>query len=430
MDYHQTIGYLFSLQKFGIKFGLSSTDHLLTGLGSPHLRLKCIHIAGTNGKGSVGASLTSILNRAGYKVGFYTSPHLVTFRERMVLAANNHWEMVSPELVVDLAARVKAVSSPDEPATFFEFVTAMAFLYFAQHQVDIAIIETGLGGRLDATNVITPLVSVITNISLEHTDYLGPTLRHIAREKAGIIKSGAGVVTGEKRAFIRALFEETAQKAGVKVVALGRDFRVRRRANGSFDYYGLNQRHRALSINLMGPHQINNAALAVATSELLDGHGFEVSPDHIRQGLKNVHWPGRAEIMAMDKGQARLMLDGAHNPGGAKALAKTLASMEYRQLHLVLGIMADKDQTGIMSPLLPLAQTVYLTRPEYSRAAAPETLAQQVEHFSGPMQCFERLPEAIQAAMAAADPQDLVLVTGSLFTVGEARAWLTGETGP
>ncbi|MBF0530270.1 MAG: bifunctional folylpolyglutamate synthase/dihydrofolate synthase [Deltaproteobacteria bacterium] len=436
MNYKKTIDYLLSLQKFGIKFGLSSTERLLTGLESPHRRLKCIHIAGTNGKGSVGASITSMLRMAGYKVGFYTSPHLVTFRERMVIGSRDGLEMIPPEAVSDLAARVKAVSSLDEPATFFEFVTAMALLYFAEEKVDLAIIETGLGGRLDATNIITPLIGVITNISLEHTEYLGPTLKHVAREKAGIIKPGIDLVTAEKRPALKELFEETAARVGATVLALGRDFRIRTRPDGLIDYYGLVNKYSKLKLGLIGPHQVSNAALALAVVELLmKSFGFQIQLNNIPDGLLKVYWPGRAEIFIDNSNQtrpkqAKLMLDGAHNPGGARALAKTLSGLSYDQLHLVMGIMADKDQVGIMAPLLPLAKSLYLTRPEYSRAASPETLAGHVKNFLGPMSRHERLSEAIEAAKAAAGPKDLILVTGSLFTVGEARAWLTGVTGP
>ncbi|MEW6265204.1 MAG: folylpolyglutamate synthase/dihydrofolate synthase family protein [Thermodesulfobacteriota bacterium] len=429
MQYRRALDYLLSLQKFGIKFGLSSTENLLAGLGRPQDGLAILHLAGTNGKGSVGAAVTSILRRAGYTVGFYTSPHLVTFRERMVIGRRDGLEMIGAADVVRLVERIKSVSAPQEPPTFFEFVTAMAFLYFAERKVDLAVMETGMGGRLDATNVARPLVGVITNISIEHTDYLGPTLAHIAREKAGIIKPGLTVLTAERRASVRAIFEEKAGEVGARLLALGRDFRVRSRPGGGFDYHGLAARLRHLSINLVGPHQHRNAALALAAVELLSGLGFPVAERDLRAGLSKVHWPGRAETFAQPDGGPILMLDGAHNPDAARVLARTLDGLDYRDLHLILGIMADKDIAGIMAPLLSRARVLYLTRPAYFRAAPAETLARAAAGFSGPQSLYETVPAAIEAARTSAGPGDLILVTGSLFTVGEARAYLTGEPG-
>ncbi len=420
MNYEQTIEFLYSLQKFGIKFGLSSTVNLLAGLGDPHKSLRCLHLAGTNGKGSVGATVAEVLSRAGYKVGFYSSPHLVTFRERFAVDGR----MVSPEKVVDLAARVRAVMAEQEPPTFFEFVTVMAFLLFAEEKVDLAVMETGMGGRLDATNVINPLAGVITNISLEHQDYLGRTLTDIAGEKAGIIKPGLEVVTGEKRPNIRGLFEKKAQEQGGRLYALGRDFRVRNRPSGGFDYQGLRCACQGLKTRLPGPHQVRNAGLALATLEILAEKGYNYTEGQVREGLASVAWPGRAEIFP---GSPPVMLDGAHNPDAARALAALLRGQPYSRVHMVLGIMADKDIGRILKHLLPEAQALYLTRPVYARAADPGVLAEAAAAFTGPKTLYSRLPEAIEAARAAAGPDDLVLVTGSLFTVGEARSYLTGQ---
>jgi len=419
MTYEQTIEFLYSLQKFGIKFGLSSTENLLAGLGRPHENLPCLHLAGTNGKGSVGAVVTAVLTRAGYRVGFYTSPHLVTFRERFVIGR----DMISRAEVVRLAERVRAVMTPEEPPTFFEFVTAMAFLYFSQQQVDLAVLETGMGGRLDATNVARPLVGVITNISVEHTDYLGRTLALIAAEKAGIIKPGLPLVTGEKRPQILRIFEQAAKERGARLYALGRDFLVRNRPSGRFDYSGLHLKLKDLTPGLLGPHQTANTALALAALELLGDRGFNFNEEHLRLGLSEISWPGRAELFP---GPPDLMLDGAHNPGAAKALAETLAGLAYPRLHLVLGIMADKNIGGIMAPLLPLVHSLYLTKPHYFRSASIDRLAQAAAAFPGPVHQVPEVAQALEAARQKADPQDLVVVTGSLFTVGEARAHLTG----
>ncbi|MEW5722720.1 MAG: folylpolyglutamate synthase/dihydrofolate synthase family protein [Thermodesulfobacteriota bacterium] len=416
MNYNQAVEYMFSLQKFGIKLGLNSTENLLEALGRPHDHLKILHLAGTNGKGSVGAMVCAILGRAGYKVGFYTSPHLVSFRERFALGG----EMISEEDVTRLAGMVLSVCRPEEPPTFFEFVTAMAFQYFYERRVDLAVMETGLGGRLDATNVARPLVGVITNIALEHTEHLGPTLVSIAREKAGIIKPGMLVVTGERRPRLRALFDETARDRSAELAVLGRDFQVRSNRAGGFDYRGLSLRLKNLRTNLAGRHQVVNAALALAALEGLGRKGFNAGEADIRAGLTSVRWPARAELRPGGPGRPDLMLDGAHNPAAAKVLARLLRDMKYHRLHLVLGIMADKDVTGIMAPLLPLAQVLYLTRPVYFRAAEPEALAALAQGFPGPVSVHRTVPQALEAASAAAGPGDLVLVTGSLFTVGEA----------
>ena len=423
MNYQQTLNKMYGLQKFGIKLGLSSTENLLERLGNPQDDLKILHLAGSNGKGSVGAHTLSILREAGYRVGFYTSPHLVSFRERFRI--NNN--LITKKDVVRLADMVWDVCDQSEPPTFFEFVTAMAFVYFKERQVDLAIMETGLGGRLDATNVAKPLVGVITNISLEHTEYLGPTLSHVAREKAGIIKPGMAVVTGEKRKKVLEIFETTCRRKRAKLFVLGQDFTVRRTKDYSFNYTGPHTTLKNLKTNLPGPHQAVNAAMALTSVNLLAGHGFKVTESYLRAGLKSVFWPGRAEKIPGEPGKPDLMLDGAHNPGAARVLAKMLAGLSYRRIHMVLGIMADKDIATIMHSLLPKADRLYLTRPEYERAAAPEVLADFAKGYKGPVKVIQKLPEAIETARSEAGADDLVVITGSLFTVGEARAWLLGD---
>lgn len=425
MKYREAVEYMFSLQKFGIKLGLNSTENLLKGLGRPQEGLPVLHLAGSNGKGSVGAMVCSILGLAGYRVGFYTSPHLVSFRERFVIGRS----MISEKEVEDLARRVLEVCRLEEPPTFFEFVTAMAFLYFAGEKVDLAVMETGMGGRLDATNVAAPLAGVITNISLEHTEHLGRTLGQIAIEKAGIIKPGMPVVTGEKRKPVRDVFDRETRRQKGRLAALGRDFRVRGRPDGGFHYYGLNRSFRGLRTNLAGRHQVRNAALALAAIEVLEEKGLPVGEAHVREGLASVYWPARAEMFPGGPNAPDLMLDGAHNPAAARTLGRLIADMTHRRLHLVLGIMADKDIGGIMAPLLPLAHNLYLTRPEYFRAADPRRLADLAAGFRGRVSLHPTVPEAIEAARSAAGPEDLVLITGSLFTAGEARGYLTGETG-
>ena len=420
MDYKESVDYLYTLLKFGMKFGLSSVENLLKSLGQPHLRIPVFHVAGTNGKGSVGATVNSVLTRAGYKVGFFPSPHLVFFRERIMIGA----EMISREDVVRLVEKVRGNMVPEQPPTFFEFTTAMAFDHFAEQKVDLAVMEVGMGGRLDSTNVANSLVGAITNISLDHREHLGNTLTEIAGEKAGIIKPGLPVVTGEKRKYVRDVFERTADNLGAKIYCLGRDFKVRTLASGEFSYFGLNRDLKKLTLKLLGPHQVRNAAVALASLELLADKGFDFTEMDIREGLKNVSWPGRAEVFS---GSPDVMLDGAHNPDAASVLADLLAQMDYKRLYLVLGIMADKDIPRIMAPLLPRATGVFLTRPDYDRASSLENLSKAAKGFEEKVSMHSEVKQALEAAKSEAGPEDLVLVTGSLFTVGEARAYLTGD---
>ncbi|MDR1044998.1 MAG: bifunctional folylpolyglutamate synthase/dihydrofolate synthase [Candidatus Adiutrix sp.] len=437
-NYSGELRKMFELQKFGMKFGLGGIRGILEKLGQPHLGRKFIHLAGTNGKGSVGIMLHQALTEAGYKVGFYTSPHLVTFRERIRVGG----EMIGEEDVLRLSDRVWGVIDPNSPPTFFEFVTAMAFLYFREKEVDLAIIEAGLGGRLDSTNVIVPLCSAVTNISLEHTEHLGDTVEKIAAEKAGIIKSGVPLVCGRLGAGAGEVIFRAAEQKKSPVYLLGRDFEVRTRSQDQFgrptvDFEMGGRRMENLAVSLAGRHQADNAALALAILDLLVGPAFSVSEEQIRSGLVRAVWPGRAELFpagswppAAAGARAPLMLDGAHNPAGAQALAGLLDSLSRDRLHLVVGVMADKDIGGVLGPLIERADRLYLSRPLFSRAASPGLLWDKIAAALGPPKVlttlYPGLPEALTAAAAEAGEGDLVLLSGSLFTVGEGRAWLMG----
>ncbi|MBW1801660.1 MAG: hypothetical protein JRJ85_13135 [Deltaproteobacteria bacterium] len=271
-SYTQSLDYLFGLQKYGIKFGLSKTSNLLKALGNPHHGRRYIHIAGSNGKGSVGSMLESILSQSGLKVGFYSSPHLVRFTERFRI----NGEEMPPERAVDLTAEIQKIIHPDHPPTFFEVVTAMALAYFKREMVDIAIMEVGMGGRLDATNVIRPMVSVITNISLEHKEFLGSTLLDIAGEKSGIIKEGVDLVTAATQPRVISLFQRMCKEKHAPFWRVGRD--VRYRGSGSkLNYYGFRRTFRGLDLNLMGKFQHRNATAALAVLELLEKKGIGLS---------------------------------------------------------------------------------------------------------------------------------------------------------
>ncbi|MDR2367027.1 MAG: bifunctional folylpolyglutamate synthase/dihydrofolate synthase [Deltaproteobacteria bacterium] len=446
-NYRQNIAKLFDLQKFGMKFGLDSMTRILENLGNPHEGLRFIHVAGTNGKGSTAAMLAEGLKRSGYRTGLYTSPHLVTFRERIQIDG----EYIEEGDVVALTAEVWPATDPKYPPTFFEFVTAMAFSHFRRKKVDLAVIETGLGGRLDSTNVIRPLVSAITNVSLEHTEHLGTTVEEIAHEKAGVIKSGIPFVGGRLTPKVMGIVTKTTRELGCpSELILGRDYQVSVAAPArgnpwpgaaqAMDYSGPGWDLKSVPLALTGPYQADNGAMALALAETLAGLGLPLDPGTVAQGLGSVSWPGRAETFAPgawppDKSAvAPLILDGAHNPDGALALATLLKNAPRRKLHLVVGVMADKDIAGVLAPVLALADRLYLTRPAYHRAADPEFLLARLTGALGPLKCpyglYPSIPAALAAVAREATAGDLAVVSGSLFTVGETRAYLTGAQEP
>jgi dihydrofolate synthase/folylpolyglutamate synthase len=416
--YQNTLDRLYELQKFGIKLGLNSTEALLERLGNPHHGLPCLHIAGTNGKGSVAAMAEAVLLEAGLKVGVYTSPHLVRFSERFVINGRE----ISQKQVIDLAEQVFDVMDPRETPTFFEVVTAMGFLYFAHEKVDLAIMETGLGGRLDATNVCQPLATVITNIGLEHQDYLGNTLAKIAGEKAGIIKPGVPLAHGVEAGPARKVVEARAAELKAPVLRKGRELRFRRKASGEFSLKGAKWGFRHLTTSLVGRHQAMNACLALGALEILSDAGVPVKPEHFAKALTKVRWPGRLERLPRPGGLPTLWMDGAHNIPAARALIENmdLVKQDRAPLVMVLGIMADKDYTTILGLLTPHADQVVFSRPKYPRAANPEDLAK-----AAPKKTQYKVEQDLKKAMRLADElageNGVVLITGSLFTVGEAR---------
>jgi dihydrofolate synthase / folylpolyglutamate synthase len=414
----QATAWVFDLQKFGIKFGLSSTLDLLARLRIPHQEGRYIHVAGTNGKGSVAAMLSAVLTRAGYPVSLFTSPHLVDFTERFRLRD----EDIGPERLLRLINEVREAVDEAELPTFFEFAAAMAFLYFFQEGADPIILETGMGGRLDATNIVQPLVSVITNISLDHQEHLGAGLTAIAGEKAGIIKPGAPLVTYARQKRVLAVFEQRGRELGAPLYLGGRDFRTRGGPGGRFSYQGLGERLSQLSLPLTGRHQYRNAAVALAVLELLQRQGYAISEAAIREGLGRTRWPGRLEQVTQDP---RILLDGAHNPAAALTLAQALRRWRANgRLILVMGVMADKDVDTILARLLPLAQTVIFTQPQYFRAAATGDLARRAAAFSHlEVREVPRVAQAIEQAQSLAGPGDRIVVTGSLYTVGEAKEY-------
>jgi dihydrofolate synthase/folylpolyglutamate synthase len=420
MSYKKALDYLYGLQKYGIKFGLSKTSNLMKGLGNPHLGGRYIHIAGSNGKGSVGAMVESILIRSGLKVGFYSSPHLVRLTERFRV---NRKE-ISRKSVAELLLELEKIIHPDHPPTFFEATTAMGLAYFAREKTDISIMEVGMGGRLDATNIITPLVSVITNISLEHQSFLGSRLLDIAGEKAGIIKKGVDVVTAATQPHVIRRFEGICAAKKAPYWRIGKDFRYRTTASG-LNFYGQKHTFKDLEINLQGGFQSRNTALALAVIEILEMKGFRLSIQDIMDGLKEIVWPGRMHIISRDP---LIVLDGAHNPDAADKLSLSIKrDGSYDRLILVLGIMKDKDIDRIMDKILPISDYVICTAPEYYRSAEPGELVKRLRAHGKDGEVIPSIPKAIARARAMARSGDMILITGSLFTVGEALTYLDPE---
>jgi len=366
-SYSNILKSMYSLRRFGIKLGLSTIRRILKGLGNPQDNFSCIHVAGTNGKGSVASALASILNASGYKTGLYTSPHLVRFNERITV--RNH--PVSNDKVVESYKAVKRAHFGDREPTFFEFTTAMAFYEFSRQKMDWAVIETGMGGRLDATNIIKPALSIITNISVEHREYLGNTIAEIAGEKGGIIKRNIPVVTGIKQKHAVSVVKEIAKTKSAPFFLLGDDFKVKRNKSGNFTYFGMDNTWRNLQTGLLGNYQVDNAALVVAACEVLNRKKADIPLKSIREGLTNNSWPGRLEVVSKDP---FILLDGAHNLIAARNLSNYLSNnLSNRNITLVIGILDDKPYKAMLKSLLPVCKRAIITSPIIDRALAPET---------------------------------------------------------
>jgi dihydrofolate synthase/folylpolyglutamate synthase len=424
--YAQCLEEMYGMRRFGIKLGLDTIEAVLAKLGNPHNEFKSIHIAGTNGKGSVAASLATILKMAGYKVGLYTSPHLVRFNERIVIDG----DPISDDEVLETYAAVREAYAGERDLTFFEFTTAMALQSFAQHQVDWAIVETGMGGRLDATNILSPELTVITNISIEHRSYLGNTLTAIAGEKAGIIKPGIPVVSAVRQPAAREVIARTAGQQKAPFYLKGCDFRVRRPDKNAerFTYHGMRQRWQGIEVGLAGDHQLENAALVLAACELLRDQGAVLEEETLRQGLLNTRWPGRLEVA---RENPLVILDGAHNLAAARNLGRHLRTrLKNRSITLVAGILDDKPYTAMLREWVPACSRVILTQPVIDRALKPEVLVPVVSEMGITPKIIPSVATAVKTAVESAAPDDVICIAGSLYVVGEAKTALDPSLTP
>lgn len=416
MNYEETLSYLYDLERFGIKLDLSNITAILRRLGNPHRSFPSVHIAGTNGKGSVAAMLHSILCQAGYKAGMYTSPHLVDFRERIKIGR----ELVDQDFVVDFVGKLKG-QIDQRGYTFFEVTTAMAFEFFAQKQVDLGVVEAGLGGRLDATNMINPIISIITNIGREHTAQLGDVIAQIATEKAGIVKRGVPTIA--------AVSQPEAQDA-IRAVCAQRKSEFIRVQNGSsysvldssihgsrFNFSSNSLEYRNLELNLAGEHQLQNALTALTTIQKLRELGWKVDEPAIRKGLKQVNWRARLEVFGKEP---LVLLDVAHNPPGMKTLVESLEQLfPERRIIFVFGVMEDKDYRSMLEEISRKARLVVLTKPNCKRAADPEILREVTMPLGIPCRIVPQIEQAYHSALKQAGADDIVCITGSHFTVGE-----------
>jgi len=431
MNYQQAEDYIFSYtdyEKVGMPhdpafYDLRRVDELLARLDNPHLKAKSVHIAGTKGKGSTGAMVASALYASGYNTGLYTSPHLHTWRERMRV----NGVLISEEEFVALVGRVKPeVEAVNRKATYgqlttFELLTALAFTYFKLKGVDFQVLEVGMGGKFDATNIIVPEVCLITSISFDHTEVLGNTLTKIATEKAGIIKPGCVVVTSPQPEEAYRVIEETCVNRGAELVRVGRDV-TWQGLNFSLERQLLQVEGRLgsykLSIPLLGDYQLVNAATAVAALEVLAEKGFNISKDNIISGLAQVSWPGRFQILSR---HPLLIVDGAHNPESAQKLKQSLQQyFDYNRAILVIGVSVDKDIAGIVSELAPLFDKVVVTHSRHPRVMALPRIVAEFRKHGIEAQAAETVSEALSLALAQAGAGDLVCVAGSLFVVAEA----------
>ena len=429
ITYSEALDYIYDLTKYGIKLGLKNINYLLYLLGEPHKKMKIIHVAGTNGKGSTCSLISSILQSDGYKVGLYTSPHLVDFTERFKINS----KPIKRKKVVELLEKIKpfiekVANTPSYGhPTFFEVVTSMAFLFFFEEQVDFLVLETGLGGRLDATNVCESLISVITHIDYDHMDKLGNSIKKIAIEKGGIIKSEGIVISSNQYEDAYNEIKKIAYEKNSLIYSVGREIIykiVKSDIKGViFDLKGIYHEYKKLHTPLLGRHQAENSATAIAAIEALKIRGVTIAEKAIRVGLEKVKWTGRLEII---QANPTLILDGAHNPNGIKIMRDALKEIfPYQRLILVLAIFSDKDYKKMIQLIVPDADLMIATQTNNPRATPPQVIAKEAAQYMDKNKIIvtENIPQAINCALSNSKENDLICITGSLYTVGEAKRY-------
>lgn len=423
VNYRETLDFLNRRgnEVLGIHLGLHRIRTMMEALGNPNLEFPALHVAGTNGKGSVAAMSESILRHGGWKTGLYTSPHLIRIEERIQV----NGRQISPRALARLTTEIQKEElgllqrgALDRPLTFFELITAAAFLCFAQSKVDIAVVEVGLGGLLDATNIIVPRACVITGISYDHQNFLGNTLAQIAKEKAGIIEPGIPVISGCRRESARRVILQKAHAVRSPIFEIERDCRIQ--VEGEIDGRAIISLHTPardylhMHLSLAGEHQARNAALAVMAVELMKG--FPVPQAAFRRGLASTIWPGRLDSYRFPR---RTLLDGAHNPEGAQCLREFLSRHRESEIHLVFAALRDKDIRRMGACLFPLARTIHLAQLSNARSAHPEEIREAHRDFHDRIFDHKNPQAALKAAWQECSPEGLVVASGSLYLLGE-----------
>jgi dihydrofolate synthase/folylpolyglutamate synthase len=439
LNYSQAEEYLNSFTNYELipgityaqpSYSLSHVEELLNRIGNPQLPARTIHIAGTKGKGSVAAMIAQVLSSSGYKTGLYTSPHLHNLRERISIDGSLISEADFASAMAEVKPFIESIKHDTtfRQLTYFEALTALAFAYFQKKQVDFQVLEVGLGGRLDATNVVArPAVCVITSISLDHTQILGNTLGEIAREKAGIIKSGCWVVISPQSEEAASVISDICREKEAKAVQVGKDI-TWHKIGGDLHQQSLIIKGRTskyqVSIPLLGDFQLENAAAAVAALEILTSEGFAISAADIAQGLAQVKWPGRFQILQQ---HPTVVVDSAHNVASMKRLVNNIkAYFAHKRIFLVFGTSCDKDIPGIINELVPLSPQVIVTQASHSRAAPLPTLVAEFTKRGIEPETAGTVTEAISRALSLAGRTDIICITGSLFVVAEALDYFSG----
>lgn len=429
MTYKEAMDYISSVGRFGSNYGLERTFRLLELLGSPHEKIKFIHVAGTNGKGSTTAMITKILRGFGYKVGMYTSPYLEEFEERIQINGEN----INKDTLVNLLEEVKiAISKVIEEGyqhpTEFEIITALMFLHFYNEKVDYGVIEVGLGGRLDSTNVLTPKVSVITSISLDHMNILGDNLKDIAKEKAGIIKAGVPVILYPQEKEVEEVIVNVAKEKNSKVYFIKKE--AGRLININYEELYQNveiesyKNKYTIKLPLLGEHQISNLNVALHTIEVLcEQEMVNLDKNLLEKSLEDVKWIGRLEVLGK---KPTIVIDGAHNIDGIKALRKNIEKyFKYNKIYLLLGILADKQVKEMIEEIAEIAEKIYALTPHSERAELSEDLKNEILKYNSNTIALESYEEAFLLALKEAKEEDLILISGSLYMIGDMRKIIT-----
>ncbi len=434
VNYRAALDYVLSFADYermprsALVFDLRRIDLLLERLGNPQQAARAIHIAGTKGKGSTAAMVASILTRAGYRTGLYTSPHLLSLTERIQVDGTHIEKGIFARLVTEMKPEVEAVNAAGTygELTTFELLTALAFAYFREMKADYQVLETGLGGRLDATNVVKPDICVITSISYDHTDVLGESLTQITTEKAGIIKSGSTVVSSPQAPEAMKVIAKVCREHGVRLVKVGSDVTWCRQSftdeGQTFHLQGITGEYN-LMLPLLGEHQLENAAVAVAVVEILAEKGAEISAESIASGMAAVKWPGRLQVL---RKKPWVIVDGAHNADSAQRLIKALQQYFcFDKMFLIFGASSDKNISGMVAELVSLPDSVIITRSRHPRAVAPTIIAREFSKRGVVPEVAADVASAVALALGKATQDDLICATGSLFIIPEVMAYLS-----